>query len=222
MIKTISALAIATLATSVSAQAADLIVLQPQPIATYAPAFNWTGLYIGADVGYGWGKVNVTAPAAASFDARGIVGGVHAGYNHDVGGFVLGAEADFSLSDVHFTDTAFGVTSTVRLENYGSVRARVGLPIDRFLPYVTGGVAFGTGAFNVSAPPVLDVTDRQAHFGWTIGAGAEYAVTDNVILRAEYLYTDLGTKNYHANNVPGGIDGKVNFGTVRAGVSFKF
>ncbi|MBE7733939.1 outer membrane protein [Devosia faecipullorum] len=222
MIRTISALTVAALTSTISVQAADLVVFQPQPIATYAPTFSWTGFYAGADVGHGWGKADFTAgPGAASFDARGIVGGVHAGYNHDFGGFVLGAEADFSLSDVHFIDTAFGVISTVRLENYGSVRARVGLPVDRFLPYVTGGIGFGTGTFNIFAPPT-DTTDRQTHFGWTIGAGAEYAVTDNMILRAEYLYTDLGTRNYHANNRPGGIDTKMNFGTLRAGVSFKF
>ena len=68
----------------------------------------------------------------------------------------------------------------------------------------------------------LTFSERQTHNGWTIGAGTEYAVTDNVLLRAEYLYTDLGTRNYLGGVFAGGVDANVNFSTVRAGVSFKF
>ncbi|WP_323014532.1 outer membrane protein [Devosia sp.] len=221
MIRTISAISVAAIASTIGVQAADLVVFQPEPIATYAPSFSWTGFYAGANVGYGWGNVSVSVPGAPDYALRGFGGGIHAGYNYDVGGFVLGAEADFSLSDMNYTEVFGGLTSSLRVENFGSIRARVGLPVDRFMPYVTGGFAYGTGSFNASMG-ALSWSERQTHTGWTIGAGAEYAATDNVILRAEYLYTDLGSRNYLSAGIPGGIDTKVNFGTLRAGVSFKF
>lgn len=213
--------ALAALLATTSAHAADLMLMQPEPMAYTAPSFSWTGFYAGANIGYGWGRVDTNIPGAPNFNTKGIVGGLQAGYNYDFGGFVLGAEADFSFSDINYTEVFGGVTSALRVENFGSVRARVGLPVDRFMPYVTGGFAYGTGSLNV-AQGGLSFTERQTHTGWTAGAGAEYALTDNVLLRAEYLYTDLGTKNYLGGIAPGGVDANVNFSTVRAGVSYKF
>jgi outer membrane immunogenic protein len=221
MKKTILAAALAVAAATSGAQAADFGVLQSEPLATYAPGFSWTGFYAGANVGYGWGVVDTDIAGAPNYNTNGFGGGVHVGYNYDLGGFVLGAEADFSLSDMNYSEVFLGATTSLRVENYGSVRARAGVAVDRFLPYVTGGFAFGTGSFNLAVGGGT-FTERQTHTGWTIGAGAEYAVTDNVILRAEYLYTDLGTRNYLSGTVPPGVEARVNFGTVRTGVSFKF
>lgn len=221
MNRTILAATVAVLLTSTAASAADLMLLQPQPIAYSAPSFSWTGFYVGANAGYGWGVVDTSIAGAPNYNTKGFGGGLHAGYNYDLGGFVVGAEADFSFSDLNYTEVFAGVTSSLRVENFGSVRARVGLPVDRFLPYVTGGFAYGTGSFNASAGAV-SFSEKQTHTGWTVGAGAEYAVTDNVLVRAEYLYTDLGTKNYLAASTPGGIDANVNFSTLRAGISYKF
>lgn len=221
MIRTISALSVAALASTISAQAADLIVFQPEPIATYAPAFSWTGFYVGANVGYGWGTVNPALVGDPSYSMGSFGGGIHAGYNFDVGGFVLGAEADFNFTDMSYAEPIAISSTSFRLENYGSIRARVGLPMDRFMPYITGGLAYGTGSFNTTILAISE-TERQTHTGWTIGAGAEYAATDNVILRAEYLYTDLGMRNYVSTTFPPGINVKANFGTIRTGVSFKF
>lgn len=221
MKKTVFAAAAVAILTATAAEAADLMLMQPEPMAYSAPAFSWTGFYVGANAGYGWGTVDTSIPGAPNYSPKGFGGGVHAGYNYDLGGFVIGAEADFSLSDINYTEVFGPATSALRLENFGSIRARVGLPVDRFLPYVTGGFAYGSGSFNVTGGG-LTFSEKQTHTGWTVGAGAEYAVTDNVVVRAEYLYTDLGTKNYLAAAVPGGVDANVNFSTLRAGISYKF
>ena len=79
----------------------------------------------------------------------------------------------------------------------------------------------GTGSFNVTAG-ALNFSEGQTHTGWTAGAGLEYAVTDNVLVRGEYLYTDLGSRNYLSGAVAGGVDARLTSSTVRAGISFKF
>lgn len=221
MKKTVFAAAAVAILTATAAEAADLMLMQPEPMAYSAPAFSWTGFYVGANAGYGWGTVDTSIPGAPNYNIKGFGGGLHGGYNYDLGGFVVGAEADFSFSDLNYTEAFGGATSSLRVENFGSIRARVGLPVDRFMPYVTGGFAYGTGSFNASQG-ALSFSERQTHTGWTIGAGAEYAVTDNVLVRAEYLYTDLGTKNYLSGLGGGGVDANVNFSTLRAGISYKF
>jgi outer membrane immunogenic protein len=218
--RTIASIAVAA-ATLTAAHAADFSVMQPQPIAYSAPAFSWTGLYAGLHAGYGWGTVDTDIPGAPNYNIDGFNGGIHAGYNHDLGGFVLGIEGDLNLSDIVYSEVFMAATTSLRVENFGSIRARAGFAADRFMPYITGGFAFGTGSFSVDAFGG-SFTERQTHTGWTIGAGAEYAVTDNILLRAEYLYTDLGEKNYLSGVLPPGVNGKVNFGTARVGASFKF
>lgn len=221
MTKRFFASTIAVLLASTAVQAADLLAFQPEPLASYAPAFSWTGFYVGANAGYGWGSVDTSLVGQPDYNANGFGGGVHAGYNYDFGGLVIGAEADFSLSDMKYSVLVGTTTIAQRIENFGSVRARVGLPVDRFMPYVTGGFAYGTGSLDASSGAV-SYSERQTHAGWTIGAGAEYAATDNVVLRAEYLYTDLGSRNYLSGSIPPGIDAHAKFSTLRAGVSFKF
>ena len=164
MIKNLSIAAILAVSAVPAVQAADLVVFQPEPMATYAPRFSWTGFYVGANAGYGWGVVDTNIAGAPNYNTRGFGGGIHAGYNYDIGGFVLGAEADFSFSDLKYSEVFAGATTALRVENFGSIRARVGLPVDRFLPYVTGGFAYGTGSFNVTAG-ALTFSERQTHTG---------------------------------------------------------
>lgn len=99
MIKNLSIAAILAVSAVPAVQAANLVVFQPEPMATYAPGFSWTGFYVGANAGYGWGVVDTNIAGAPNYNTRGFAGGIHAGYNYDIGGFVLGAEADFSFSD---------------------------------------------------------------------------------------------------------------------------
>jgi len=129
---------------------------------------NWAGFYLGALVGYGFGKAPTNIMpygAAAGWVAlpyyvsdlapypRGVTGGVEAGYNHQVGRAVLGVATDISFGSMSRTEAGTGVpyiggTLTTTVENkidwYGSLRAKLGfLPADNLLFYLTGGLAFG-------------------------------------------------------------------------------
>ena len=222
------------------ANAADLVQQDYAPAATpiMAPSFSWSGAYIGGQLGYGFGKSKLTAnpdptdpdaSASASFKPNGFLGGVYAGYNFDVGNnVILGADGDFNYANLKKSRSAFDpdMGATVSLESKlqwsGAVRARAGYAIDRFMPYVAGGVAFG----NVKTTFQIDgdgYSNSRTMTGWTIGTGLDYAATDNVILRLEYRYTDFGKKNLsfgNADNV--GTSSKFTTNDIRVGVAYKF
>jgi outer membrane immunogenic protein len=227
------------LLTSTSAFAADLA---PQPVEPVAPVYVpyvWTGFYAGGHIGVVGGddKVdNLFFRSSNSFNDTNFLGGLHAGYNYEFeGGFVLGLEGDVDYTGLSKSRggnilLANGQTASfsekVESDWQGSIRARLGYAFDRFLPYIAGGVAFannkyelegvssGIGAFNGST--------RETRTGWTLGGGAEYAFTDNWLLRGEVMYSDFGSNNFSFAGT--GISGKVRFhevaGTV--GVSYKF
>jgi outer membrane immunogenic protein len=261
MLKKLLLATAATAALSTAAMAADIPIEVPAaiPVATF---YNWTGFYVGVNLGYTWTRGDATytgdaaflggpvatgfAPSGFGLDADGVIGGGQIGYNIQFNQFVLGVEADFQFADAQqsaaFTG-AVGATSltssaSTRLNWLGTVRGRVGVAFDRFLVYGTGGFAyadidvngsiFGTGALGGLAWSGSGSTTRT---GWTLGAGVEWAFTQNITARLEYLYYDLGDVNLtlapqSAATAATGvvptqrheIDGHV----VRAGVNFRF
>ncbi len=197
------------------ALAADYSYDQPAVLA--APVgFTWTGPYLGAVVGYGWNTFNRTSGLGSgrSVNAEGGKIGVYGGYNFELGNnVVVGGEADLLWDDVKGNSDAFGNVD----QNWEStLRARAGYSFGRVLAYGTGGIAASgvtvdSGAFSNSA----------THWGWTLGAGAEAAVTDHITARIEYQYADFGSQLYRTG-VATASDVDFNAGTVRAGLGYKF
>lgn len=175
---------------------------------------RWTGFYLGGALGYGWGDGEAGGDIGSfSFDQSGLLGSLYAGFNWQMGRAVLGVEADIGTGD-------FGADTSVlnsSLNVIGSLRGRAGfLLTPALLVYGTAGVAWADMDFKV----VGDSTQSETFFGYQYGAGAEMAVSDNVSLRLEYIYTDLDAEQLvHAGstNVY-----EPDFNTVRAGISFKF
>lgn len=211
------------------ALAADAIVEAP-PEVVVAPVFSWTGGYIGGQVGYLWGDGDasgtVVGPGAVSagVEPDGWLGGVYVGYNYQfTNNVVLGIDADFAWTGADDESTVFALGLPVgsvesELDWEGAVRARLGYAVDRFLPYIAGGVAFGRlsgEAFNDVGVSVG--SDDQTNTGWTIGAGLEYAFTDNVVGRAEYRYTDFGDFDFVDD-----IEADLTTNDVRLGIAYKF
>ena len=202
-----------------AASAADL-PSRKGPIAApvYVPAFSWTGFYVGANAGYGWGNVNASSAwngrTVSIGDTDGFIGGGQIGYNYQMGQFVLGLEADLQGADLS-SGNNLGLLN-VKTDYFGTVRARVGVAFDRFMPYITGGWAYGN--VKSSIPAIGFSSDRSHTGGYAVGAGLEYAVTNNIIAGVEYLYVDLGEKNILGANTKIGTD----FSVVRARLSYKF
>ena len=252
-IKTVgTAFALALLSTT--AMAADLPsrrappVYVPPPI----PVFSWTGLYVGAQVGYEFGRSNALATSSVSgaglagnsASPSGVIGGGHVGYNFSTqslgaipllgaipggfggGGLVFGVEGDVDGASYNRTYALGGINNNIDQSIQGSVRGRLGVAVDRVLFYATGGAAFGS-LQNSYLNTLNGGYDSFSHtrVGYTVGGGIEYAITNNVSLRAEYRYTDFGSINDTlTNSTAGGVDvrHRETDNRVQAGVSYKF
>ncbi len=208
-----------------------------------APAFNWTGAYAGAQIGFldsdlslnGENLNNNNLMSSSAIDASGLVGGVYGGYNwHRAGNMVFGVEGEVNFSDADKSGPGFPGPSFGFLRNgiksevdyTAALRGRVGYAMDRTLLYVSAGVAVadisldgtaigGSGPFNIT----------ETMTGWTIGAGVEHAFTQNWVGRLDYRYSDLGSNSF--DFVSGGgdphrfnLDAKTH--EIKVGVSYKF
>lgn len=188
-------------------------------------AFQWSGFYAGVNGGYGFGTLG-RKPVGGGVTTENNTGGwnlgAQAGYNADMGGFILGGEADLQWSAIsHSEDLGAPGTLKASVDGFGTVRARAGIAFDRVMPYVTGGVAFGNSTVSLTDPANVVTSQTNTHVGWALGAGLEAAATDNITIKAEYLYVDLGAKTY--STAPGGnIDATQRFGLIRAGINYKF
>jgi outer membrane immunogenic protein len=176
-----------------SAMAADLPPRYQQPYAkvpVYSPGFNWTGFYLGINGGGGWGRSQWDGVDKFS-TSGGLIGGT-VGYNWQINQFVLGAEGDIDWSGIGGSTTLRCPPGCATRNHWlSTVRGRLGYAFDRFLPYVTAGLAVGDIAATVPGFPAGSVTSA----GWTIGAGIEYGLVSNVSIKAEYLYVNLSDFN---------------------------
>jgi len=206
--------------------AADLPIRQSPPPAPYiaAPAFTWTGFYIGAHAGYAWGEGRFSASAAPGTltdDIDGGFGGLQAGYNHQFGQFVLGLEVDGSYGDIGHTYSGAGGSLSSSIDWMGTARVRAGVAFDRALIYATGGFAWANNEIKASSGG-FSYSQDKVHTGWALGAGVEYAFTQNISAKVEYLYMDFGKENYFSNLAAGGIDFDGHIHTVKAGINYRF
>jgi outer membrane immunogenic protein len=209
-----------------AAHAADLNWnSSPGNIYSATPASDWSGFYAGVNAGYGWGsttsELTVGGPEIEN-NSDGFQFGGQVGYNMDMGGLVVGAEADLQWASIGYSeDIAGGSVSESNIDVYGTIRGRAGMSFGAVMPYVTGGFAAGRGTTSITDPRNVVTSQSANHVGWTVGAGLEAKATDNISVKAEYLYTNLGTQTY--SGLPGGdTDVTQNFSVVRAGLNYKF
>jgi outer membrane immunogenic protein len=180
---------VAALALSTTAALAADLPLPPEA----APVFTWTGFYVGVQGGWGWGEseVNIGNPDDNEFDIDGWLVGGFVGYNYQLASpVVIGVEGDLEGTGIegNEVDPALGFVDTeVRLQ--GSIRSRIGYAFDRLLPYLTSGFAYAKPDADSAA---AGEADDDIEWGWTVGAGLEFAATDRLFVRAEYRFTDLG------------------------------
>ena len=219
-----------------AASAADLSIPYKAPPFMPAPAFSWTGFYLGGAVGYAWGNDHLleylTAGGAfTGFEQRygtsGALGGVFGGANYQFGHMVVGVEGGIEAANLRggWSDPLVGGAGNTVLNWQGSVRGRLGYAADSVLFYGTGGVAFGnlSHTYTNQLTGIAETTSSM-RTGWTVGAGVEYAVTQNMLLRAEYRYTDYGMSRYDSVTSFPGLSGTQNprFNAVRVGAAVKF
>lgn len=233
------------------AVAADLPSRKGPPPAPPAPVFTWTGFHIGFNRGFGGAvydaNVTIAAPLLGGMATRtsdmasGWIAGLQAGYDHQfANGFLLGLETDIQWSDIKSShQAATSATNplvatysntTHSLEWFGTTRARLGYSFGRLLPYVTGGVAYGeiTAAGTQVAGALFAGSGARMQVGWTVGSGTEYALTENLSLKGEYLYVSLGGLNGPAAGIApapfagGFTTGRFGTHVTRVGLNWRF
>ncbi|WP_336799442.1 outer membrane protein [Kaistia sp. MMO-174] len=227
----------------VAAHAADLTE-EPVPV---APAvFNWNGFYVGVHAGAAVGDFKYPFDAYLGGDftingelkqsASGAFGGAQIGYNWQFNpNWVLGVEADIAASsyegkvsaDVNAGNFSANLSAGTEVEWFGTVRGRIGYAMDNVLLYGTGGFAYGDVKSSISGNIIgnIDESTSDTEYGWTIGAGLEYGITQNITFKTEYLYVDLGSQtllDLNDGDFYAHIDSETKFHTLKAGLNYKF
>ncbi|MCC7252669.1 outer membrane beta-barrel protein [Hyphomicrobium sp.] len=182
-----------------------------------------------------------------STDGDGVLGGAQVGFNSQSGSFVWGIEADISYADidgsanasrtivVNLTDVTLTEQAASELDWFGTLRLRGGVLLaPETLVYATGGLAYGrvTHSWSSTFPASATLaagSDRNWEIGWTVGAGAEFKLSDTLSLRGEYLYYDLGDSSYSAPFAPNSgvgdaslrVESENTGSIVRAALNFK-
>lgn len=209
----------ALLALGSVAAAADLPAPQPyyKAPAIAPPPFSWSGFYLGVNGGGGFGSSNWDTAGSIN-TSGGLVGGT-IGYNYQINRFVVGVEGDVDWAGISGSTTTAACPAGCKTGDswLSTARGRIGYAADRFLPYVTGGAAFG----NIDAT-TAGLTTTTTNAGWTVGAGLEFAITPNWSAKAEYLYVDLGKFNCGPNCGAATDNVSFNANLVRGGVNYHF
>lgn len=222
-------LAVAIIATAFSGQAfaADL----PARTYTKAPpvvaAYDWSGFYIGANGGYGWGSDERTDLQAnggfwtagpgsigdvQTLKPSGAVYGGQIGYNWQFGNWVLGLEGQYDGADLNRTDPSIFNPGPSRwsskIDSIATGTARLGYAFDNWLPYIKGGYAGAqleaTNTFLLGStipPSTASLDHNQWRNGFVIGGGLDYALARNWIIGIEYSYLDLGTETWSGTTI---------------------
>ena len=223
------------------------------PIAM-APVFDWTGFYLGAHIGYGWSNHDVTQvtgtpafPPGFVFPTshpKGILGGGQIGYNYQIQHWIVGIEGDWSAADMSGSVRAFSPLIAgrysdlhTRFDWIATLTARLGFAANNWLFYGKGGAAWvrssgGSETYNGPALLVATTSPAGTRAGWTVGAGIEYAFSNNWSAKLEYDFIDLGrrTSATPVVNTPafGGTTSLVDFDRgdqihlVKAGINYRF
>ncbi|HVV60394.1 MAG TPA: outer membrane protein [Pseudolabrys sp.] len=222
-----------------AAQSADLERM-PVKAAPAARAVDWTGFYLGVQGGGGWASAHQRDPFpfdSGWYDLSGALAGVTFGYNWQIGNTVVGFESDAAWSNIRGSTTgASGLNGPCggnhcesELQWFGTGRLRLGYAVDRWLPYVTGGMAWGYihGAEGTTpAASGIAGSGAESHYGWTVGGGLEGMIDRHWSAKIEYLYADLRNgrvfmdRNIAGTNTTESIGMHVH--VVRAGLNYKF
>ncbi|MDR3421593.1 MAG: outer membrane beta-barrel protein [Xanthobacteraceae bacterium] len=223
---------------TVSAFGADLEM--PIKLPTAPPPVTWTGCYAGAQVGAGWGQKDLNDSAgivspltgftSANLGISGFMLGGQIGCDYQFASkWVLGIEGAVSGGNIT-GNTGVAVpgdsaTFNEKTDLLTSVTARAGYAWNDWLLYAKGGVAWAGDRYSVfDVAGTYDFNGLETRFGWTAGAGVEWALWNDWSLRLEYDYYGFGTRSVtfidNVTGTVGPLDIKQNIQVVKLGLNF--
>jgi outer membrane immunogenic protein len=204
----------AVLLSPLVAHSADLATPPPPPL----PVFSWTGVYIGANVGGAWAGNDWTDRFFIlnfnnNTSGGAFIGGGQIGGNYQIGTFVIGGEWDFDWAgnNSHTTGVFVPTVGDIVVTNNNrwitTVAARFGWAVDRLLLYGKAGggwvgnnnltVTNLTTGVSVTCGTFTTLTNCGNNTGgWLVGAGGEYALTNNWTVKFEYDYLGIANRTF--------------------------
>lgn len=177
---------------------------QAPMLANPAYGVNWAGFYAGAHLGYGFAT-------AMNTDINGFIGGVQVGANYQAGQIVFGGEFDVSYAGLDNR----GFADKFQQKWLVSGRGRLGYAIDRFLPYLTAGLAVSPSVYKNASG-----NTENNHVGLVLGVGGEVMITERITARGEWLHYRFGSENYTIGATSRNTDITTN--TLRVGLNYRF
>jgi len=214
--------------------AADAVV---EEIVAVDDGFTWSGGYVGLQGGYLAGGIDITFPLFPTLfagpDADGFAGGLYAGYNYQFSQrWLVGVEGEVNMmTSLEGDDFIYFNGQPITQETWetevnwtAALRARIGYAFDRTLVYAAGGAAF----IDYDAQKLLNnfPVDQfsETPVGWTIGGGVEHALTDWLVVRVDYRYSDFGSDFYPTETLNTTTDTDIELTTheVKVGAALKF
>jgi outer membrane immunogenic protein len=225
MLATVAVAALGTAPTFAADLAARPYTKAPPMV---APLPTWAGFYIGAMGGY--------ASESGSDGIKGGFAGGTIGYNWQQGPVVFGLEADAAWADINRSVAGFvtvpgfapiGVTASAKIQDWGTVRGRIGYAFGPTLLYATGGYAWADTKLSAAVTGVggFSTSDSQVHSGYAVGAGAEWMFAPKWSFKAEYLFKSFGSETYTFVTPVGSAtaaSGSFDVHSVQVGVNYHF
>jgi outer membrane immunogenic protein len=226
-----------------AAAAADLPVAPPAPV-YLPPVFSWTGFYVGGNFGWAftrdhWSENLFGASLTSEASGGRFIGGGELGFNYQIGSFLVGVEGDFdwgansqNAANAVFIPPVGNIQVQTNQTWVSTVAARFGFAPNHFLIYGKAGAGWvgssGYTLFNQTTGVSLTGLGSGALGGWLVGAGVEWAITDNWTIKFEYDYVGLSS---HSLAIPATApflagdtftDARPNFQIAKVGVNYLF
>jgi outer membrane immunogenic protein len=225
--------ALSSLGFITASQAADI-----DAIVEETAAYDWTGFYLGAHIGYGEADVDGTHdnigepiidfPLEWGMEPNGLIGGVHGGFNWQLGSILLGIEGDVSRADWEdqVGPNLDGETASTEVDWLATLRARLGLALDNFLIYGTAGAAWTDAEVTVVDTPTDVGSVEFDDVGLVAGGGVEWGIAENWSWKLEGLWFNFDdkqdTSGLTADSDPGDFVKFDDAWVVSTGIGFRF
>ncbi len=204
-----------------SALASDLPTKAPvNKTQIAAPAYNWSGFYVGANFGGAWTNGSLNIPGNNFYGGiTELIGGVQAGYNFQVGHLLLGVEGDFDWASFNHPTLSASTLGSVSNHWMSTVAGRVGLVNDRWLVFAKLGGGWVHSDAIVNLPGSPSWTGSSTNGGWLVGGGIEYGFKPHWTVKLEYDY--LALSNWNSATTPA-VALNRDVQTIKAGINYKF
>jgi opacity protein-like surface antigen len=201
----------------------------PMPLPFIPPIYNWSGFYVGANLGGAW-RDTTLSDSFTGFQignsSSGVIGGGQLGYNWQPGPLMLGAEWMFDGTSLNATRTVGFLQGAANTNWLTTFAGRLGWASNNWLFYGKGGGGWAdTSVTLTNLANGTQLSSSHTNAGWLAGAGIEYGITPNWTLKFEYDY--LGMNTWTANSTlfaPNAdrVSVKPNIQTFIFGANFKF